>query len=83
MRDRDKIQRTQNAILGLKCSESLTLHEWAERMKTKYGSPPFGNFIDIVGQAFIALHSQGHARQIVRDRSVNKSSKWQVILTKK
>jgi len=54
-------------------------------MKIMYGSspgtPPFdGNFIDIVEQAFIALHSQGHAHQIVKDRSGNKSSKWQVIL---
>lgn len=80
MQDREKIQMTQQAILGLNCSDSLTLHEWTERMKTEYGSPPFGNFIDIVGQAFIALHSQGYARQIVRDQSVNKSSKWQAIL---
>ena len=85
MRDKDEIQKIQNAILGLNCSDSLTLHEWAKRMKNKYGSPPFdkGNFIDLVGQAFIALHSQGYARQIVRDRSVNKSSKWQVILNSK
>lgn len=80
MQDRDKIRRTQNAILRLNCSDSLTLREWAERMKTKYGSPPGSppfddNFIDIVEEAFIALQSQGHARQIVRDRPV----KWQVI----
>ena len=80
MRDRDKIQMTQQAIRGSNCSDSLTLHEWAERIKTKYGSPPGSppfddNFIDIVEEAFIALRSQGHARQIVKDRPV----KWQVI----
>ena len=74
----------QKTIYALKCSDYLTLHEWTERIKTYYkargGLPPFeGKFINVVGQAFITLYSKGHARQIVRDRFVNKSGEWQVI----
>lgn len=74
----------QKAIYALKCSDYLTLREWTERIKTYYkargGLPPFeGKFINVVGQAFITLHSKGHARQIVRDRFVNRSGKWRVI----
>lgn len=74
----------QKTIYALKCSDYLTLHEWAARIrtycKTRGGLPFFkGKFINVVGQAFIALHSKGHARQIIRDGFVNKSGKWQVI----
>lgn len=78
------VMAIQKAIYALQCSDYLTLREWTECIKTYYkargGLPPFeGKFINVVGQAFIALHSKGLARQIVRDRFVNKSGEWQVI----